>query len=626
MARGSIKNLAIKEFIKNAAMKKLAQEEEQVSPFRVGGIRITDDSMFQASIKRVLGGIYKGTKFTSQIMPGAGEARNYQGIVFGAKTPQYYNDITQFNSKRFLYGLKEFDLGEPLEFDDDDSKRKLGLEGAPNTVPLQATCGWFKDDDGEGYKLLVIVPAPRTIFNRVVKVNNPGPPRGPAVDRKSPDTPDNPWFLMKTVVDRYTKYKYDYPIVFGQSLFIKTYLEYSFLYEDKFITGNINLTEGAGGGSFKRKIEGVSIKDIIESFQDPILNARTGQPDPMYADYRPALVSRNSRDAVDLNAPTDDPPTGQNNAWKTAILSRRADAATTPPSREQGEPNPLDELDVIDNGDDVPAPSAVPSGPGIAYADLQENKIYNRAEVEQTALTERNSMQSILDSNDSKRMNSWTSSEYKPPTVVWEAFNPRGNPASPPVAEIRATAHFPKPFDRSGQADSGSGGSAFFDMHFSGFDKVEGGFEAYIQTKDYVQTVAGGRITGVEGSIGREQEQFGEHKRAQNSLYQKNRELIATLNNKIDFLIETNIKYRNNISATIAESSRPKLNQEDGILKYMVDLEGFVKSLVLQTPKDLTELNNLLERPKAGVKKIRSSDVNLLRIIFDEQRDEQTSE
>ena len=589
MVNSDMKKIAIRESIKVAAMKKIANEEEQIAPFRAGGIKMSNDAMFQAALKRVLGGLYKNANFTNDIMPSPGVATDYQAIVFGTKVPRYYNDIETFRGREFIYGLKNFDLGEPLEFDDEDSKNKLGLEGVPDEVPLQSTCGWFKDETTDEYKLLVIVPAPRKVFNRVAKVPKMKPPQGP-------DKKDNPHFEIKTIVDSYTKYLYDYPIKFGQSLFEKTYIEYSFLFQDEFVMDKIKLNQSAGGAGFKRKIDGVSIKNIVESFEDPVLDGR-GQPHPIWAAARPALISRTTRDAVDLNPPADD-TTQSNMAWKQGILSARQ----VPVAKKKNTD--------LDFGVEAPKEDK-PKGPGVDYMDVQPYKIYNRDDLE-TGTKALNGMQDLLDNNDFKVINSWTSSDYQPPEISWAAGDPRFPEKS---ALIKGIIRFPKNFSKTGMDHTGTAGGLYIDMSFDGMSNVENPFDAYIQTKDYLETVPKGRITGIEGSRGQEQSQFGQHKEAENSLYRQNKSLIDELNDKIDGLIETNIKYRNEVYSR----DRPVYSPADGILKYLADLKLFAKKLSMQTPKGLTELNNLLERP-GGAQKIRRSDVNLLRIIFDDKK------
>ena len=317
MYKQMIKQLALE---KVAMMKRLAIEEEQIAPFRAGNIKMTELLLFSSAVQRVLGGLNKNVTFTNTIMPTAASYTNYQGVLFSTRSPQFFSDISQFATKKFEYGLKDFDITEPFEFESEDHKRKLGLEDKPDEVPCRTTCGWFKDDKTKEWKLLVLLPSPKVIFNRVAKLPNP------KYDPKDPS--QGPPYFVKTIMDQYTKYSYDFPLKFAQTLFEMTYMEYGLFYLDKFVVDNLKLTKDAGGSGFKRHRSGVNIREVIEAYQEAPIGP-DGKPDATYSAHRPALISRQNRDAVDLYTPKDEKPspTNINHMWKTLIFTRKLGAA-----------------------------------------------------------------------------------------------------------------------------------------------------------------------------------------------------------------------------------------------------------------------------------------------------------
>ena len=218
-------------------------------------------------------------------------------------------------------------------------------------------------------------------------------------------------------------------------------------------------------------------------------------------------------------------------------------------------------------------------------------------------------MQKLLDEDDSRTANSWTMNDYAAPAISWEAGDQRQPTKS---AAFGVTFRFPKPFSMEGVADIGSAGGLQLDFEFDRMHNVENGYEGYLMIKDYVETVDSARITGIESVQGKEQREIGEHKRVENSLAKFNKKKIEDMNKEIDTLIETNLKYRNDNYS----KNRPVLG-DNGILKYMADLELYIRRLKAQTPKTLTEVNNILEMPR-GSAKLKRGDLNLLRIIFDE--------
>ena len=625
MARGSIKNLAIKDRIKSLASNRLkmaAFEREQIGNFTVFDGKMDNQQMFSQAVE----GIFGTAKATLKEPPGyksdsgdiipVGNDNNYQVAIISTGAPVFSDDIGSYRDKKFKYGFKDRIIyqDDPLE---DKMKHALALDDEDMTSRFSG--GWFKDGEGDAaeYKLLIVLPNPKTVFNRVVKVLDPASPPAPAQK-----------YFLKTVMDRRTRYAYDYPLYFGIRAYNQVFLEYSLLFLDDLVLSHAELKSSAVVGTSSRKFgerkdSNFSLEDIHRDFQ-----TAGGKVD------RLSMVARRVRNAVDLDfAPDEDNSTenGPNKNWAKTIRSTFRSLKTPP--REAIAPPEDEGMAFLKKQIKKPEDGPVEDKSGaITYDGMTANRIYRISDLARSSLmtAPSGSVSTGLaaygdfldrfnsgDEDDYSAMNAWTSVNNPALAVSaqWTAGvqGPAVVQTPDKGASITVTVDNFKRYEMDGTDEVLSTRGPSLNWELDRLQNLENGYDIAAAIANYNKSVNKGRIGNRPGGgAGRRQTNPFEQNTRDNSLDKINSENKKDLLKEIEAQIAINKKYKN----TNYPQNIPAEENFNGMMGYIVALELYLGELKKQTPMKMDVLESILRSPD-GDKKIRRGDINFLRLIFD---------